>query len=1216
MTVKGFMMGKPSSGPLLEGWKPYTMQAPVLTIVIVITLLLAGVIEFLAQKSQKQGGLALSECSDCLSDVVTFSYLYAPTVISVLYSLLWSWIDLDIRRIQPWLELSRPEGALAESSVLLDYPSTFLAFIPFTAWKKGHWPVFFSGIASMLLFWAITPLQSAIMGVKSVSFATNITVSSHLALPSPQDQAAMMDTTILHTAFGMAWLEQASPSYTTADYAIIPFSRADSPSHYLPGENLTAVTTMFTTELDCWEASVSTLPPARSYTFDNDRGCAVNVSFFQSTLVSNDSSLVAYIGYHGNAILDYCLESPQCSKNSSGQFLAIYTHFQRDDLGNPYDTDVKGVFCEPSYHKQSVSVTISAESGRPVADSVAPVGEKEPLGEGEFNATALQYLIGVGMPPPSPTRDWPASTTFEPWGSLAQANVVGPSMPMAGIAIGLSDNPPSDFRNATILKQAFTKAYKTIFTAAISQLLLDTEKTEHQPGTSHYTLNGVVVSRTISAVLEGMLIILVFLMGGVLYTSQKAKSKLAMDPATIGFTFKSVSTSRAVLNRFAMEDCSDGPTLQKSLSGEHFFLEKGDSGNSLEIEAVAGDHTKATDSRKDMKYTPVVPKELHSMTGCLLVSLLLAGAAVLIYFKKREESLQGLPRPSDNFEVLQLLENYIPTIFTTLLEPYLVLLTRVFCILQPFNDLRKGKSNPEHTLETKYTSLPPQLVLWRAIRSGHFLLTSLCIMALLVNVLTVALGGTFNEFPVQIQYPTTFNQVREARGSLTRDTLIYTKYQGVQAYYDHFYAASTNISRNTTLPPWITTHYTFLPVNLTSEHPVSSDFYRTKLRGFGAEAKCDAMSTSPTASRAFSNITDLLRGKSPRAPGPSFSFRRDNGTWTPCYPTTLLSGFDPVGKSAREVVSPLWPISYYDDHTYQPFEDHFCEDRFVVGWLRVDSKDPANTFKSSFVHCEAVLRTAMFDVEFDKAGHILGYNRSGEFEDTTKFMPLNMSQSLVRQATDLINNPSRPSQDYAWHNETFVADWWNYLLKFQLQSTDLVDPAKELPKPEAVAPAVADLYQRLFAIMLGKNLDLFPETVGQANVSGIVVVTETRIFLDDMAYLLSVVILCLIAAVLIWVYLAQSVAYLPRLPSTLGSVIAYAAASRAVREYGADVGLDGESWPRKALKTTYSFGRYLGVDGKFHIGIEMDPFVAPIDGTTLNRTSTVKSWFQKKDEKE
>lgn len=113
------------------------MQAPVLISVIIVTLLLAGTIEFLAQRSQRQGGLALSERSDSLSGTVTFGYLYAPTVISVLYSLLWSWIDLDIRRIQPWLELSRPEGATADSSLLLDYPNTFLAFIPFSAWKKG-----------------------------------------------------------------------------------------------------------------------------------------------------------------------------------------------------------------------------------------------------------------------------------------------------------------------------------------------------------------------------------------------------------------------------------------------------------------------------------------------------------------------------------------------------------------------------------------------------------------------------------------------------------------------------------------------------------------------------------------------------------------------------------------------------------------------------------------------------------------------------------------------------------------------------------------------------------------------------------------------------------------------------------------------------------------------------------------------------------------------
>lgn len=112
------------------------MRAPVLVAFIAVTFVMAGISELLAQKSQKEGGLALSECPECLSDIATFGYLYAPTIVSVLYGLVWTWIDLDIRRIQPWLELSRLEGATADSSLLLDYPASFLAFVPFSAGKR------------------------------------------------------------------------------------------------------------------------------------------------------------------------------------------------------------------------------------------------------------------------------------------------------------------------------------------------------------------------------------------------------------------------------------------------------------------------------------------------------------------------------------------------------------------------------------------------------------------------------------------------------------------------------------------------------------------------------------------------------------------------------------------------------------------------------------------------------------------------------------------------------------------------------------------------------------------------------------------------------------------------------------------------------------------------------------------------------------------------
>ena len=117
-------------------WKPLSMTTPILAAIIILTLLIAASIEILAQRSQKFGGLALSHSLEEIPEYAMLSYLYGPNVVAVLYSLVWSWLDLDVKRMQPWLELSKPEGAPAKDSLFLDYPYGFIAFVPFRALKK------------------------------------------------------------------------------------------------------------------------------------------------------------------------------------------------------------------------------------------------------------------------------------------------------------------------------------------------------------------------------------------------------------------------------------------------------------------------------------------------------------------------------------------------------------------------------------------------------------------------------------------------------------------------------------------------------------------------------------------------------------------------------------------------------------------------------------------------------------------------------------------------------------------------------------------------------------------------------------------------------------------------------------------------------------------------------------------------------------------------
>lgn len=119
-----------------EGWKPASLRRPFLLSAMALSLLLLLVVEILTQVSRIKGGLAFYASIDDIPAVVTFAYSYLPTIVATLFSLLWNWIDLDVKRIQPWIEVSKPGGAEAKNSLLIDYTSDFLPIAPFRAAKR------------------------------------------------------------------------------------------------------------------------------------------------------------------------------------------------------------------------------------------------------------------------------------------------------------------------------------------------------------------------------------------------------------------------------------------------------------------------------------------------------------------------------------------------------------------------------------------------------------------------------------------------------------------------------------------------------------------------------------------------------------------------------------------------------------------------------------------------------------------------------------------------------------------------------------------------------------------------------------------------------------------------------------------------------------------------------------------------------------------------
>lgn len=600
------------------------------------------------------------------STLVTFCTQYAPTIVAVLYSLTFTWIDLDIRRIQPWLELSRSEGAPAESTLLLDYPFEFLAFIPLKAWKKKysfqaavqpeteeklifarHWLVFYAGTVMMLIFWALTPLQSAIFGTQSIAITKQLSVADIGGFVTLGQQLDVLDASVLNDAYAMTWLSQPLPEFTTSNRAFVPFQPVHWDTNPLPDESWTATATALSTDLDCWPAIVNKSAEVKtSYSFYNGQSCTAQIDLQTKSTAAKESSLkytVLYIGYPGDANLDWFLAGDNCTDEASHQFLAVWASTESDQ--------VTALFCEPSYSKQTVSVTITAEDRRPQESSISPLSAFQGISMSEFNATAFEYLLATGLPSKEFRRDYPRDRIIDQYATIADSTLMWPTTNMVGFAVGQINGSLATLQDPTTLQATFTSAHKLIFSAAMPQLLRTLEATDFQrPGTIQYTLHGVVVSRPISLVVECLLGVIALLVGAILFVSCRTQTNLVKDPGGLGATLGIFRESSQLLDDFADKDRHDDGSLEKSMRGDRYRLVRPNSfdnkGLRIEKLVVQRNSSQGQPAPGHVIAAPTKHKALRPISGVSFVVVLLAGIGVLVYLKKQEQVLGGLCTPS------------------------------------------------------------------------------------------------------------------------------------------------------------------------------------------------------------------------------------------------------------------------------------------------------------------------------------------------------------------------------------------------------------------------------------------------------------------------------------------------------------------------------------------------------------------------------------------
>lgn len=1059
-----------------------------------------------------------------------------------------------------------------------------------------HWAVVFAGTAMMLIFWGVTPLVSSVFARSSIVIEKNATAATTASLLPLHDQSPSLNTDFMMTAYGITWLGQAMPAWVAGQGALEQFAVEGGQVSEFVNQTWTAETTMYGTSLICEMAVTRNVSGGFSYS--NEKGCTTTPGAINLNPSSQYGGL--YIGYYLDQHSDYSLSGCGCpSIENSHLFLALWGQ----SWNKHPEANVTAYFCKPTYWTQKVKATLTVPSMN--VSEVSPLEGKLDLSDDTFNRSAFEYNIGTGAQPVSQRADISETTVvINQVANLAGLGFNYTTTNMVGFALGLSRLKPSEYTEPHNLVSSFENAHKLLHALAIRQLMKpDTRGVGARPSIVSGKAIAITVVRPLTIIVEIFLGLVVVLTLALLVSSRARPSQLYKDPASLTDIISMMEKPRNLDVSVSGKSCGRR-TKHSLVRGKIASLEATMTNPKLRLDSSV-DHRSSTldqtaeDSciiRVPQKILLVRPFEMSTTVATIFILLLFLVLATAIVLKSYTDKHQGLPLPSDNPLVNQFVLNYVPIIFATFLEPFWLLLNRLLCVLQPFEELRQGNAKASRSLDLRYTSLPPQLVFWRAFRAGHYTLSAVCMIGLSANLLAVSLSGFFEPTVISIE---------QAVDLTRRYNPVFSHVNSRYNVWDYEYVAKANFSNEAVLPPWTASHIYFVPIALDTRDDVKGvERFQVRTQGFGIRARCE---------RSKFNDTALITGQQKSFFIEKVTHRRKR---------VLCGGLDTPGggqnnsNAALEVFAQLQPVDFahtnpamntneFVDANATDDERLACNSVLVAGFLRANvtvtlnetktdnpnmsgpSIQSINSLSSLWIECRATLVSAPYEVVVDPLGHVQRHRATGpENEDPTSFFSAGTTMdSFLTTATSILSSGA-DTRPY-WHNDTYVDTWFAYYIKQLSNSTAFVDPAQPVPNFAHVAPYVGDVIVRLFAIVLSLNKDWLTEADVASKQPGTMLISSQRVFVSRPMFAITVVLVTLniVVAAAYWVRRPKKM--LPEMPYTIASIMTMTEASEISSEVE-----NKEKW---GSDWRFGYGRFVGTDGRPHVGIERRPFVIPLE---------------------
>jgi len=118
-------------------WRPLTLQTPTLIDSLLTTGALIALIEYMNKISVEEKALFFAEGTKEFAVGMVLCYRHLHQMIIVPLGVGWAAVDLYMKRLELYFQLSKPEGATVRNSIFLHYTFGLIACVPINTARKG-----------------------------------------------------------------------------------------------------------------------------------------------------------------------------------------------------------------------------------------------------------------------------------------------------------------------------------------------------------------------------------------------------------------------------------------------------------------------------------------------------------------------------------------------------------------------------------------------------------------------------------------------------------------------------------------------------------------------------------------------------------------------------------------------------------------------------------------------------------------------------------------------------------------------------------------------------------------------------------------------------------------------------------------------------------------------------------------------------------------------